>query len=379
MVSRSHGPANPNPAKWYGLSIGDTAISSLDDGLSFRGYAIEELAAQAHFLEVACLLVRGELPSEEQLADLQAVLNDRAHIDPSVMKWLGTIPLSVPTVDVLRTAISLFSHDDRHAEGHLSTQVFPIFQRLLAQLPVVVAARHRLAQKKRLIEPRDDLSYAGNLLWMLGGADPSPIAERAVDVLLLLASEHEFTPSTFAVRMVASTRSDLYSAIIAGISAFKGQWHGGAGQQILQTLFAVKEAPQASTWVAQAVQKQGRIPGFWHRVYLEDDPRAAILKQHCVAVAEETGHSRWEEVAASIEAAVHQEQGVTPSVDWPAARLLFYLGLDSDQFIPMFVLSRLTGWTAHFLEQLQEPLPIRPRSRYIGPARRVFLPISERG
>ena len=223
------------------------------------------------------------------------------------------------------------------------------------------------------------MSYAGNLLWGLTNREPSPLAERALDAFLVLSAEHELTPSTYAARIVSSTRSDFLSAAIAGICAIKGVWHGGPGRQAIDILEAV-EIPGAATSIVSAVLKQyERLPGFWHRVYRTSDPRSEILRPICRDVAAEVGMVRMEEVSAAIEAAVWDEQQILPSFDWPAARLLHYLGFDSDLFVPLFVISRSVGWAAHFIEQQQTAQPIRPRATYIGSAKREFLPLSERG
>lgn len=226
---------------------------------------------------------------------------------------------------------------------------------------------------------REDLSYAGNLLWSLTDREPTALAERAFDAFLILSAEHELTPSTYAARIVGSTRSDFLSAVIAGICTIKGIWHGGPGRQSIDILEAV-EIPTAAASIVRAVLKQyERLPGFWHRVYQTSDPRSELLRPLCQDLAAEVGMMSMEDVAAAIESAVWDEQQILPSFDWPATRLLHYLDLDSDLFVPLFVVSRCVGWAAHFIEQQQSPQPIRPRAQYVGPVKRPFLPLSERG
>lgn len=362
-----------------GLPISDTAIAAIDGGLSYRGYAIEELVEHSNFAEVVYLVVRGELPSHEQLADLQAVLTEAAVLEPDLVSWIERIPLNASAIDVLRTAVSLIALDECHDDDSSPGAAWETVQRLLAQLPVLVAARYRMGRGQELVELRDDLSYAANLLWLLTGREPSPTAERACDALLILTAEHEFAPSTCAARVVASTRADFHSAVIAGMCAIKGVWHGGPGHQIIDILEAVGRPEAAQTIVQAVLQQYERVPGFWHRVYKTSDPRAELLAPFCRKVAEESGHMNTELVAAAIESAVWDEQQILPSLDWPAARLLHYLDLDADLFVPIFVISRMVSWAAHYIEQQQSPAPIRPRGNYSGPPNRPFETLEERG
>lgn len=356
-----------------------TAISSIDGDLCFRGYPIEELVEESNFLETAFLVVKGELPSQEQLADMQAVMSEAAVLEDDILQWIERLPLNVPAVDVLRTGISLLALSDAYEEELSGHDVWDTLLRLLALVPVVIAARHRMIRGLEPSEFREDLSYAGNLLFSLTNREPSSLEERAFDAFLILSCEHELNPSTCVARFVASTRSDYLSAVIAGISTIKGMWHGGPGRQSIDILEAV-EIPGAAASIVQAVLKQyERLPGFWHRVYQTSDPRSELLRPFCQQLAVKADLRSMEQVAAAIEAAVWDIQQILPSFDWPATRLLHYLGVDSDLFVPLFVASRCVGWAAHFIEQQQIPQPIRPRARYVGPPRRSFLPLAERG
>jgi citrate synthase len=356
-----------------------TSIASIDAGLQYRGYAIDDLVEQSSFLETAYLIVKGDLPSQEQLADMQAMMSEAAVLDNDILTWIERLPLNVPSIDVLRTAISLLALADAYEEELSGNDVWETLLRLLAQFPLLIAARHRIMRGLELVDVREDLSYSGNLLWSLTNREPTALAERAFDAFLILSAEHELTPSTYVARVVASTRSDYLSAVIAGICAIKGMWHGGPGRQAIDILEAV-EIPAAAASIVKAVLKQyERLPGFWHRVYHTSDPRSELLRPFCRELAAEVGMMSMEEVSSAIETAVWDEQQILPSFDWPATRLLHYLGLDSDLFIPLFVVSRSVGWAAHFDEQQQTPQLIRPRANYAGPAKRTFRPLSERG
>ncbi|HEY0981050.1 citrate/2-methylcitrate synthase [Schlesneria sp. T3-172] len=357
----------------------ETTISSIDGDLLYRGYPVSELVEESSFLETTFLIVQGNLPSQEQLADMQAVMSEAAVLEQDIVNFIERLPLNVPAIDILRTGVNLLALSDAYEEELSPNDVWETLQRLLAQYPLLLATRHRIARGLEPAEPRDDLSYAGYLYWSLTDREPSPLAERALDAFLILSAEHELTPSTYCARIVASTRSDFLSSVIAGICAMKGVWHGGPGRQAIDILEAV-ESPAAAPSIVRAVLKQyERMPGFWHRVYRTSDPRSELLRPICRDVAVEVGKMNMEEVSSAIESAVWDEQQFLPSYDWPAARMLHYLGLDSDLFVPLFVISRTVGWAAHFIEQQQTPQPIRPRAVYVGQPERPFLPLSERG
>lgn len=357
----------------------ETAISLIDRSLSYRGYSIDDLVENSNFLETAFLLVKGDLPSQEQLADMLAVLSESSVLDEDMLAWIERLPFNIPSVDVMRTGISLLAASDAYEEELSANDVWETLQRLLAQLPLILIARHRIAKGLEAREYRDDLNYTGNLLWGLTDREPTQAAERALDAFMVLSAEHELTPSTYAVRVIASTRSDFLSATIAGLCAIKGIWHGGPGQQAIDILEAV-EIPEAAKTIVDAVLKQyERMPGFWHRVYRTSDPRSELLRPFCKEMAAETGMLQMESVASAIESEVWNIQQILPSFDWAATRLLHYLGLDSDLFISLFAISRTVGWAAHFIEQQDIPQPIRRRADYVGQSLRPFTSLNERG
>jgi citrate synthase len=251
-------------------------------------------------------------------------------------------------------------------------------ERLLAQIPVVVAARQRLRTGQEPIAADPALTLPANFLWMLRGKRPSDKEVEALDVSLILYAEHEFNASTFSARCVVSTLSDLHSGITAAIGALKGPLHGGANEAAMSVLEEVGSADRAESWVRQALADKRRIMGFGHRVYKQGDPRAAYLKKLTAAVAAETGHDDMERMADIIESVVRSEKGLPPNVDWPCARLYHYLGLPVDLYTPLFVCARVAGWSAHVIEQLDNNRLIRPRGQYRGPAPRAWKPIGER-
>ncbi|MEX2121664.1 MAG: citrate/2-methylcitrate synthase [Pirellulales bacterium] len=362
-----------------GIVAGETAVSTLAGGLKYRGYSIEELAEHATFEEVAFLILHGELPTADQLAAFRQRLAAAAPLPQAVLNILRQIETRAPLMDVMRSGASLLAHWDREAADNSHDANVRKAERLLAQLPVVMAARQRLTAGKEPVAPDPHRSLAANVLWMLNRRDPTPRSVKAMDVSLILYAEHEYNASTFTARVVASTLSDLHSAVTAAIGALKGPLHGGANERVMEVLAEVGSPERAEAWVREALAAKRRIMGFGHRVYKTGDPRAAYLKTLCQELAAETGHEDMERMAETIETIVRDEKKLPPNLDWPSARLYHYLGLPVELYTPLFVISRVVGWSAHVIEQLDNNRLIRPRSRYTGPAARKWVPVEARG
>jgi citrate synthase len=362
-----------------GVIAGETAISNITGDLRYRGYAVSDLAAQSTFEEVAYLLLFGDLPTEESLADFETILGESAAVDVSILEFLRDVPLHVPSMDVLRTAISAVAHFDPQLADDSPEANQAKATRLLAQIPILIAARHRLRQGLPLLDVRPELGFAGNLLWLITGREPSESHERAMDVSLILYAEHEFNASTFTARVVTSTQSDLFSAVVAAVGSLKGPLHGGANERVLEVLQEVGSSENAERWVRDALSRKRKIMGFGHRVYKSGDPRAVILKSYCEQLAREAGDDRLERIAETLERVVREEKKLPPNLDWPSARLYHYLGIEVDLYTPLFVASRIAGWCAHVIEQSQHNRLIRPRSRYTGLAERPYIPLVDRG
>ena len=362
-----------------GVIAGETAISTIEGGLHYRGYAIEDLARSATFPEVAYLILYGDLPNHEQLADFQSILAETEELPEILVNLLNEIPIHAGAMDVLRTGISALAHFDPQFEEEGRNADIAKTVRLLAQIPMLIATRYRQCQGEAVIPPSDELSYAGNLLHMITGREPTALEEKALDVSLVLYAEHEFNASTFAARVVTSTGSDLFSAITSAVGALKGSLHGGANERVMEVLDEVRADGNAEAWVNRALAEKRRIMGFGHRIYKEGDPRAVILRDYCRQLAEARGDLELEEIADTIEQVVRREKGLPPNLDWPSARLYHYLGLDVELYTPLFVVSRVVGWAAHIIEQTENNRLIRPRSRYTGLAPRRFVPLGQRG
>jgi citrate synthase len=361
-----------------GVIAGETAISTVTGGLSYRGYSIEDLARHGTFEEVAYLLLHDELPAADQLDEFRRRLKSAAQVPRPVIETLRQIPASASAMDVLRSAASLLAHWDPDAGDISHAANVRKAERLLAQLPVVMAARHRLKQGKEPVPPESGRSLASNCLHMLFRSDPPKAHVKAMDVSLILYAEHEYNASTFTARVIVSTLADLHSAIAGAIGALKGPLHGGANEKVIDVLRKVGKKENAEAWVREALERKEKIMGFGHRVYKDGDPRAVYLKELCNELARETGNEELETMADVMERVIWEEKKLPPNLDWPSARLYHYMGLPIELYTPLFVLSRVAGWSAHVIEQLDNNRLIRPRARYIGHERRPWLPLAER-
>lgn len=361
-----------------GVIAGETAISTITGGLQYRGYSIEDLGNHATFEEVAYLILYGDLPTREQLAAFDSRLKASAPVAPEIIKALASIPPAASMMDCMRSGASLLAHWDPEVNDSGHDANLRKAERLLAQLPVVLAARHRLRQGLDPVAPDRQRGLASNLLWMLWKEAPSERAIKAMDVSLILYAEHEYNASTFAARVICSTLSDLHSAVTGAIGALKGSLHGGANERVMEVLAEVGSAAKAESWIRDALAKKVRIMGFGHRVYKDGDPRAAYLKTLCGELAAETGHQDMEKMADVIEGVVRTEKKLPPNLDWPSARLYHYLKLPVDLYTPLFVVSRVVGWSAHVIEQLDNNRLIRPRARYTGELGKPWKPLEKR-
>jgi citrate synthase len=361
-----------------GVIAGETAICTVESGLTYRGYGIEDLAEHSTYEEVAYLVLHGELPKADELAAFHQRLGAAANVPPELIETLRHIPAEAPTMDVLRTATSMLAHFEPEAADSSHAANLRKAERLLAKLPVVVAARQRLKTGHQPVSANPALSFPANFLWMLRGQSPSDKGVKALDASFILYAEHEFNASTFTARCTVSTMSDLHSGITAAIGALKGPLHGGANEAALGVLEEVGTPARAEAWVRNALAKKQKIMGFGHRVYKDGDPRAVYLKRLTAAVAAETGHQDFEQMADTIESIVWSEKRIPPNVDWPCARLYHYFGLPKDLYTPMFVVARVVGWSAHIIEQLDNNRIVRPRSLYSGPTPRKWKPVGQR-
>ena len=365
-----------------GVIAGQTSICSLDGTLRYRGYDIERLATAGDFEEVAFLLLHGELPSHTELAAFRDRVAAAARsVDTAVLDALARLAAASPqasVMDALRTAISmlgLVEHDDTPGpRPALIAQA----ERLLGQTPAILAAWIDLTSG-RTPRPWPDGPVAQALLERITGREASPRQVAIFGATLVLYAEHEFNASTFAARTVASTGSDLHSAVTAAIGALKGPLHGGANEKVLEVLGEIGSADRADAWVHEQFAAKRVVMGFGHRVYKDGDVRAKLLGSMCREMVRGTEGDALEDLADRVERIMLEKKALKPNLDWPAARVYHALGLPVKVFTPIFVVARMSGWTAHVIEQIGDNRIIRPLSIYSGTAAREYVPVDARG
>ena len=349
-----------------------SAICYLDGDsgvLAYCGYDIHELAKHATFEEVCYLLWHRRLPTRAELGDLQSQLAAGRALPEGVIRAMRALPPG-DSMDALRTLTSVLSHYDADASDHSPQANYRKAVRLTAQLGTLVAAMGRVQQGGAPIAPDPVLGQAANFLYMLTGERPSALATRAFDVALILHADHELNASTFAARVAAATLTDLHSTIVGAIGALKGPLHGGANAEVMKLLLEIgKDAPleRAEQAIRAKLGRKEKIPGFGHRVYHTEDPRATHLRQMSKELGQRAGQPQWFALSERIEALVKAEKKLNPNVDFYSASTYHVLGIAIDLFTPIFAVSRVSGWTAHVLEQYANNRLIRPRAEYIGP------------
>jgi citrate synthase len=364
-----------------GVIAGESEICYIDGYqgvLSYRGYNIHTLADHAVFEEVIFLLWNGRLPKQAELDQLKKDLVHERPLPEQIVAFLGAVGKSNP-MDVLRTAVSMLSLYDSEA-GDMSTEANRRKAvRLMAKTPTIVTAFDRLRKNQPLIDGDPSLGLAANFLYTLTGKRPDEIMERAFDVALTLHADHELNASTFAARVTAATLSDIYSSITSGIGALKGPLHGGANQDVIQLLLQLADEDEAADRVKNTLARKVKIPGFGHRVYRTEDPRATHLRVLSEELGKRTGHERLYQLSKRMEETVKAEKGLNPNVDFYSASTYYSLGIPVDLFTPIFAVSRMSGWTAHVLEQYHNNRLIRPRAEYKGnPDGQPWIPMAER-
>jgi 2-methylcitrate synthase len=348
--------------------------------LAYRGIDIHELADNSTFEEICYLLWFGKLPNRAELREFTRALADERKLDTAIINLLRQAPRHALPMDVLRTAVSALSFYD--PEENVNTPEANLHKslRLTSQLAMIVAAYDRIRKGRPVVEPDRSLSHAGNFLLMLNGDPPSKTAERALDIALILHADHELNASTFAARVTAATLSDMHSAITSGIGALKGPLHGGANEAVFKILAEIAKAgADPVEHIKGLLAQKKKIPGFGHRVYHTEDPRATHLRQMSRELGESSGQAKWWEYSHKIEQFMKADKKLNANVDFYSASTYYTLGIDLDLFTPIFAVSRISGWTAHVLEQLSDNRLIRPRADYVGPAYpQRYVPIDRR-
>jgi citrate synthase len=373
----------PAPKGLEGIVATTSKICFIDGDhgvLAYFGIDIHELARQSNFEETCYLLWFGKLPTRAELRELQSRMAAERKLDPGIIQMLRNAPFRALPMDVLRTVVSGLSYYDPDEKNNDHNANVAKAIRLTSQIAMIVAAYDRIRKGQPVIDPDPSLSHAANFLWMLTGKLPSPTAERALDIALILHADHELNASTFAARVTAATLSDMHSAITSAIGALKGPLHGGANEAVFHILEAIAASgADPVEYVKGMLAQKKKIPGFGHRVYHTEDPRATHLRVMSRDLGASSGQAQWFEMSQKIEDFVKAEKKLNANVDFYSASTYHILGIDVDLFTPIFAVSRISGWAAHVIEQLDDNRLIRPRADYLGPEYPAsYVPIENR-
>jgi citrate synthase len=361
-------------------SIGD--VNGEKGELIYQGVNIHDLATKSTFEEVVFLLWNGRLPKKAELDELRQNLAASYELQPEIIELIkgmtARVPASADPMDRLRTVVSALAMFDPEARDLSREASIRVATRLTARFPTIVAAIDRARNDLELVQPKPELNIATNFLYMLKGEMPDEFDAHVLDVALILQADHELNASTFTARVVAGTLADMYSAVTAALGALSGPLHGGANTAIMKILLEIGDVDRVESYVSDALSKKKKIMGFGHAVYKTEDPRATHLRRFSKEMGERKGDSKWYEITAKLEAIMKREKNLLPNVDAYSASTYYMMGIPLDLYTPIFAISRISGWTAHILEQYADNKLIRPRAEYVGPRNVPYVPIDER-
>ena len=352
-----------------GVTVDYTAVSKVNpdtNSLLYRGYPVQELAATQSFEAVAYLLWHGELPDASQLAEFEAFERSQRTLDDDVKRVIDLLPLDSHPMDVVRTAVSMFGAAAADVADNSPTADLAKAKLLFAKIPAMVAYDQRRRRGQEAVPPRADLDYSRNFLWMTFGEEPDEVVAHAFNVSMILYAEHSFNASTFTARVITSTTADLYSAVVGAIGALKGALHGGANEAVMHIFDEIGSAQNVVPWLDDALANKKKIMGFGHRVYKKGDSRVPTMKTALDTLIE---HYEAKDLAAlydALESEFVSRKAIYPNLDYPSGPSYHLIGFDTPTFTPLFVASRVTGWTAHIIEQTASNALIRPLSAYNG-------------
>lgn len=364
-----------------GIVAGQSKICFIDGTkgeLVYGGINIDELATNATFEEVVYLLWYGRLPKKDELAKLQKELASNRNLPSQVIEFLRGIPKTADPMDVLRTAVSYLGLLDDEARDNSLEANRRKSVRLVAKFPTIVANFHTFRKTGDYLRPEPNFGHSANFLYMMNGVEPGATACKTLDCALVLQADHEFNASTFAARVTAATLSDIYSAVTSAVGALKGPLHGGANEAVMKMLLEIKMTENVEKYLQNLLAEKKKVPGFGHRVYKVEDPRAKYLKRFSKQLGETIDNLKWYEMSEKMEEIMNKEKGLLPNVDFYSASTYYYLGIPIDLYTPIFAISRVAGWTAHIMEQYSDNRLIRPLSEYVGPRQSHFVPINQR-
>lgn len=364
-----------------GVIAGETKISFVNPELKslvYRGYDIKDLVEGASFEEVAYLLIKGHLPTQQHHAELISTLKAEREIPEEIINAFKNFPSSKHPMDYLRAGAALLAlHDPEVGDNSHDANVRKAF-RLVAKFPALITYSFRMTQGKEIVRPNNDLGHAENFLYMLTGEAPDAYFAEVFDATMVCYADHGFNASTFAGRVTTSTLSDLHSGVVSAIGTLKGPLHGGANEEAMKMLKEIGTLDKAEAWVHNALAEKRKIMGFGHRAYKNGDPRAFILTRMGREISERLGNTLWADIADVVERVMRDEKNILPNVDFPTAYIYYLMNLPIEIYTPIFALARVAGWSAHIIEQHDGNRLIRPKAIYNGEPHLEFKPLEQR-
>ena len=364
-----------------GVTVDETGISKVMpeiNSLTYRGYAAQDLCAKCKFEEVAYLILNGELPNKKQLKDFEKQERNERKLSKTLLQDIKNFPKKAHPMDVARTAVSIMGLEDKETKNNSSKANMRKVMRIFAKTPVALAAFYRSRKGKKIISPKKKLSFAENFFYMCFGKVPNKDIVKAFDVSLILYAEHSFNVSTFTARTITSSLSDIHGAITGAIASLKGPLHGGANEEVMHMMNKIKKPANALKWINKALDNKDVVMGFGHRVYKSGDSRVPTMRKYFGKVAEIKKDKKFEKIYDIVEKVMIDRKNIHPNVDYPTGPTYHLMGFDTDFFTPIFVISRITGWSAHVIEQLSTNKLIRPLAAYNGSPYRKVSEISKR-
>ena len=364
-----------------GIVVDETTISQVMpeiNSLTYRGYTVQELCDKCTFEEVAYLVLNGELPNKKQLKKFMKEERSHRKLSNQILKDIKKMPKKAHPMDVVRTAVSLMSLEDKETNDNSPEANMRKAIKIFAMTPTAIAAFFRIRKGKNIILPKKKLSFSQNFFHMCFGKIPNKEIVKAFDVSLILYAEHSFNASTFTARTITSSLSDIHGAITGAIASLKGPLHGGANEEVMYMLKKIKKPENAKKWILDALENKKLIMGFGHRVYSKGDSRVPTMKKYYLKVAELLKEKNLPKISQIIEDIMLDKKNIHPNVDYPTGPTYYLMGFDTDFFTPIFVISRITGWSAHIMEQYAANKLIRPLSKYSGEKHRKIMLLNQR-
>ena len=364
-----------------GVTVDETAISKVMpeiNSLTYRGYAAQDLCATCKFEEVAYLILNGELPNKKQLKDFEKQESKERKLSKSLISAIKSIPKKAHPMDVARTAVSIMGLEDKETRDNSEKANMRKIMRIFSKTPVALAAFYRSRKGKKIIPPKKKLSFSENFFHMCFGKVPNKDIVKAFDVSLILYAEHSFNVSTFTARTITSSLSDIHGAITGAIASLKGPLHGGANEEVMHMMDKIKKPENAFKWINDALNKKHVVMGFGHRVYKSGDSRVPTMRNYFGKVARIKKDKKFEKIYDIVEKVMIERKNIHPNVDYPTGPTYHLMGFDTDFFTPIFVISRITGWSAHIIEQHAANKLIRPLASYKGNQHRKVVQLNQR-